>query len=626
MSPQPSPPDDARLHWQQLLWATFVGTAVLVTTCGHRLASPVESGLSIAAWRVFQAFVPVAILLHLGRWKLSGHRWILAAMTLWWMWVLADLLIFHWIGIRLVSADAWNLFSTRVPSLVPYLTLEMTLRWTFAIAALLAMGWACLRGVQLLAQALESRPRHMSVRAATYAWTLGVLATAVPGLATWPSTQHNMATMPSRHAFGVTGWFDDLTLNAETKVPDIDPVPQFSSADVARRTQGFRFNVVQETKPTAPDILLVVIESLRSELIHPSVMPNVHHQAMRGLWMRRHHSGGNASSLGLFSLVSGLDAIWFYLADVRFSPAMNRLFRQAGYELGLFAGADDWDAFQMEAFIHADAYDTFEIKPRNGLASDQHAINSAHKYLSRTDLPDGEQRSPRLAVLYLYATHAPFLVAPEHVRDLPSAGEDYPLPFGPDSRKAIWNRYRNSARTLDAMIAPLLTDPNRLVAMVGDHGEAFLEDGTIGHGTRLSATQARTPAILFGPEVAHRKIDTNTSHADLLPTLLSLAGIQVSDPDSFDGIDLSADSPKPRVLAIADYLRPQALLISPATVDSKVFGVQCELTLRPPEIQIRGPRDARGNSLDPPAGFQSSQVVQEYLRWAFGAPRHQTAN
>jgi hypothetical protein len=334
--------------------------------------------------------------------------------------------------------------------------------------------------------------------------------------------------------------------------------------------------------------------------------------------MSRHHSGGNASSLGLFSLVSGLDAIWFYLADVRFSPAMNRLFKQAGYELGFFAGADDWDAFQMEAFIHADAYDRFEIETRDGLASDQRAIESAQIFLSDSRQSEGKQRSPRLAVLYLYATHAPFLIAPEHIKDLPSAGADYPLPFGPDSRKAVWNRYRNSARTLDAMIAPLLKDPNRLVAVVGDHGESFLEDGTIGHGTRLSATQVRTPAILSGPEVAHRKLDFNTSHADLLPTLLTLTGIQVSNPGSFDGIDLSADSPQPRVLAIADYLRPQALLIDSSMIDSQIFGVQCDLTLRPPRVQIRGAKDQSGNSLSSPTDFPSARVVREYVLQAFG--------
>lgn len=620
MPPQPTPPDDACLLWRQLLWATFVGVAVLAVTCGHRFTIPSESGLSIAAWRVFQAFFPVAILVHLGRWKFSGHRWILAAMTLWWMWVLADLLIFHWIGIRLMSADAWNLFSTRVPSLVPYVTPGMMFRLASVIAAMFSIGWTCHRLTHFLARSFATQNPSKSIHAATYAWTLGVLATALPALATWSSTQRNMTSEPSRHAFGVIGWFDDHVVETQAKEPHVIPVPSFTTEDVALRTRGFRFNVVQETRPTAPDVLLVVVESLRPELIHPSVMPNVHAQATQGLWMSRHHSGGNASSLGLFSLVSGLDAIWFYLADVRFSPAMNRLFKQAGYELGFFAGADDWDAFQMEAFIHANAYNRFETEPRNGLASDRHAIDSAQTFLSRTDLPDDEQRSPRLAVLYLYATHAPFLIAPEHIRDLPSAGANYPLPFGPDSRNAIWNRYRNSARTLDAMIAPLLKDPNRLVAIVGDHGESFLEDGTIGHGTRLSAAQVRTPAILFGPQVAHRKLDFNTSHADLLPTLLSLTGIQVSDPDSFDGFDLSVDSLPPRVLAIADYLREQAILIpNEADLDPTFFGLQVEISLLKPHFQMIGTRSRQGD----PRQFSHEelithrQIARKYLDQTF---------
>ncbi|WDQ17378.1 sulfatase-like hydrolase/transferase [Rhodopirellula sp. P2] len=626
MSPQPTPPDNARLLWQQLLWATFIACAVLATTSGHRFVVLSEtdasmSGLSISAWRVFQAFAPVAVLLHLGRWKLSWHRWIMAAMTLWWGWVLADLFVFHWIGIRLISADAWTLLSTRVPSLVPYITLGMLLRLTFVIAGWFAIGWTCQWSMHSLARTFTTPSWQLSIRGATYAWTLGILLTAIPGLATWSSTQSSMTSRPSRHALGVTGWFDDRGVDAPTKEQNVIADPLFTAEDVTRRTRNFRFNVVQETQSLSPDVLLIVVESLRPELVHPSVMPNIHSRATQGLWMHRHHSGGNASSLGLFSLLNGLDAIWFYLADVRFSPAMNRLFEQTGYELGFFGGAEDWNAFQMDAFIHSDAYDTFKVEPRDGLASERRAIESAQIFLSDSELPEGERRPPRLAVLYLYTTHAPFLVAPQHVRDLPSADADYPLPFGPHSRTAVWNRYRNSARTLDAMIAPLLQGPNRLVAIVGDHGESFLDDETIGHGTRLSAAQVRTPAIVFGPDVVQREIRFNTSHADLLPTLISLAGIRVSAPNSFDGVDLSADSPRSRAICIADYLRPQALLIDSSMVDSEIFGVQCELTLRPPEVHVLAPKDAQGNSLASPAGFQSTRVVREYFRQAFGGFR-----
>lgn len=624
-SPSPSSPrDHDRALWQQLLWAVFIGFAVLATTCGHRLEVPRDAETSmdrfvIAAWRVFQAFVPVAVLLHVSRLKGSWRRWISVAMTSWWLWVLADLLVFHWIGVRLISADAWNLFSTRIPSLVPYITFGVMLRWAFAIAALIAIGWACYRGTFVLAQSLSLPNRNLNALAAMYAWSIGILLTAIPGLATWSSTRENMVEMPSRNAFGVTGCFDQISLGINTNPPMNSTASLLTANDVTRRLRGFRFNAIQETDSQPPDILVVVVESLRPELIHPSIMPNVHARAEHGLWMQSHHSGGNASSLGIFSLVNGLDAIWFYLSQVRFDPAMNRLFHQAGYELGFFGGADDWDAFQMDAFINSDAYDTFQVEPRDGLSSDQRAIHSARDFLADTQSAGTKSRSPRLAVLYLYATHSPFLVAPEHIRNLPSARADYPLPFGPDSRDAVWNRYRNSARTLDSILAPLLDDPQRLVAIVGDHGESFLDDGTIGHGTRLSAAQVRTPAIIFGGKSVSREVHFNTSHADLLPTLISLAGIRVSSPSSFDGVDLSADTLRLRTIAIADYLRPQALLLESERVDSEVFGVQCELSLRPPHVQILGPKDERGNSLASPTGTDSSRILHSYLREGFSS-------
>ena len=184
----------------------------------------------------------------------------------------------------------------------------------------------------------------------------------------------------------------------------------------------------------------------------------------------------------------------------------------------------------------------------------------------------------------------------------------------------IWNRYRNSARTVDHLIAPLLKHPNRIVAIVGDHGESFLDDGTIGHGTRLSASQTQTPAIIVGSNVPTKKVREATSHADLLPTLLELCDIQTSSPMSFDGRDVSNPIFRPRVIAIADYLREQAILIpNEADLDPTFFGLQVGISLLKPHFQIIGTRSRQGD----PRQFSHEelithrQIARKYLDQTF---------
>ncbi len=99
----------------------------------------------------------------------------------------------------------------------------------------------------------------------------------------------------------------------------------------------------------------------------------------------------------------------------------------------------------------------------------------------------------------------------------------------PEMKEQFYNRFKNSARTMDRLIEPLLRD-DCVVIILGDHGEPFFEDGTKIHGSRLSRYQNMTPAVIHFPGVVPRKISAPTSHADLLPTLMSILNIPLTDP------------------------------------------------------------------------------------------------
>jgi arylsulfatase A-like enzyme len=78
-------------------------------------------------------------------------------------------------------------------------------------------------------------------------------------------------------------------------------------------------------------------------------------------------------------------------------------------------------------------------------------------------------------------------------------------------------------RLLDHLRAKGLYD-RTVVVVTGDHGEGFGEHGIELHGYHLYAPQTRVPMIVRVPGVAPRRSTTPAGHADILPTLVNLAG------------------------------------------------------------------------------------------------------
>lgn len=78
-----------------------------------------------------------------------------------------------------------------------------------------------------------------------------------------------------------------------------------------------------------------------------------------------------------------------------------------------------------------------------------------------------------------------------------------------------------------------------IVIIVSDHGEAFMEHGTLNHGNSLHDELVRVPLILCAPALvpAGRRLDGFVSHVDVMPTVLGL--LQLAPPGSTQGVDLS---------------------------------------------------------------------------------------
>ncbi len=521
--------------------------------------------------------------------------------------VLCDVVTFNWIAERFLSRKMLSIASELPLTLAQHVPLNTSLFLSCLGIAFFVFVIASLRLSNGIANRFSSR---LSVPWTLLSLTALSIVLAAPAMWNLRTTLTAMHSHSARFPLCSLRLYPPTSARKKQNVAKVTPKSEASFDAIVQNFQRRRETVsLIENGEPSPDVLIVVIESMRSELVDPQTMPNLWQYAQDGIHCRYHFSAGNATNHGMFSIVNGIDAT-LYERFSRTAPLLNRLFRDAGYETGFFAGHDDWQDFRMDGFIHADHFDRFQIDQLDWLESDRRSTERARAFLDE----DRQTRAPRLAILYLYSTHADYHSYPQDQIFKPAADDRFLIPFSAAARPAVWNRYKNSAHCVDRFLSAVLTD-DRVVVVTGDHGESFLEDGVCGHGVRISKFQNMTPAIIYVPDGEARTIDAPTSHADLLPTLITAAGMRSDDATVFSGIDLiSATSQEltDRVIATRDYLSDQfALIDNSHRYPNKPFAILAEFSQSSGTATWKGAIDEKGDLTE----HGSRDGVSTLMKW-----------
>jgi len=102
--------------------------------------------------------------------------------------------------------------------------------------------------------------------------------------------------------------------------------------------------------------------------------------------------------------------------------------------------------------------------------------------------------------------------------------------------------YRSEISFTDSMIKELYElmgwGSNTIVLITSDHGEEFGDHGSGGHGRTLYGELVRVPLIIYYPDggFSGKVVSEYVSSVDIVPTLASLAGINLTTPH--EGINL----------------------------------------------------------------------------------------
>jgi hypothetical protein len=310
-----------------------------------------------------------------------------------------------------------------------------------------------------------------------------------------------------------------------------------------------------------PNFVLVVVDSLRADLLPGEVMPRTSALVPEARTFADHLSGGNATRFGVFGMLYGLHgSYWGAIYGEKRSPVLVDALLARGYEVRALTSASwDFPEFRSTAWVRVEKNAEDRLtSPREG-ARDDGVAQRFEEWLAARDAAQ-----PFFAYLLLDAPHQRYWFPPESARYGPYPDEVEYMAIKddatPELREGLYNRYRNAVAYADEVVGRLVDAlaasgelSETVLVVTGDHGEEFFEHGFWGHTSNFTAAQARVPLVLRGPGIAPGVETRPTSHLDLPATLLELAG---ADPARRADWTLGAnllDPPAARARVVAGW-------------------------------------------------------------------------
>ncbi len=280
-----------------------------------------------------------------------------------------------------------------------------------------------------------------------------------------------------------------------------------------------------------PNVLWLVAESMRFDLLTPTTMPRLWAFASQNLRFTHHYSGGNRTRIGMFTMFYSLHGpYWSHVLEERRGPVFFDVLDELGYDIEVFTSAKfSYPEFDRTIFVAVPPQRRHEYSEDEVFwHRDVHNVDAIIESLQGRDT-----KRPFMRFLFFESTHAPYQFPDADAIATPYGSvANYALMDPTRDIALMWNRYVNAAHFVDSQIgrlidyldsAGLLT--NTIVVVSGDHGEEFLEHGHWGHGSAFIDEQMRVPLVMRIPGQGARVIDTVTSHLDIVPSILPALGV-----------------------------------------------------------------------------------------------------
>lgn len=290
------------------------------------------------------------------------------------------------------------------------------------------------------------------------------------------------------------------------------------------------------------NIVVLVVDSMRYDMFDKDVTPYLWDFSKKAVVFKNHYSGGNCTRFGIFSIIYGIYGnYWFNALSNRKGPVLIDVLKKQGYDMRIIASSKlTFPEFTKTCFINVDREKILDTPPQgDGAVRDIDSVKKAVNYIENRD-----KKNPYFMFVFFDASHGSFDYKPDFEKFKPSYGVNL-LTLNKGNILPLFNKYKNSIHFSDWLINEIISSikksgglENTIIIVTGDHGEAFLERGYTGHNHSYSKEEVSVPLIFYHPGIKPSIIDYNTSHFDLVPTLLSILGVENEYSDYSQGFNL----------------------------------------------------------------------------------------
>ena len=298
---------------------------------------------------------------------------------------------------------------------------------------------------------------------------------------------------------------------------------------------------IRDTPKKFP-LFIIASDAVKYSIINKETTPNIEAFKKDALVFKHHFSGGNSTRFGIFSLIYGLNATyWFSFLHANQRPVLFDVLKKLGYDITIISSTNtNWPEFRKTCYvdIQSSIHDTFKGEPW------QKDEQSTRYFLKNIDTSPKDK--PLFTFIFLDAPHGYSYPKTYNKFGAKGGAVNYlEISKGSKELKNVVKRYKNAVFYNDMLFGKMIAKlkekglyEKALIIFTSDHGQEFFEQGNFGHNTAFSTAQTHIPFIVKLPKslqgsIATKNINkTMTSHQDVVPTLLTLLGVK-NDPSEY---------------------------------------------------------------------------------------------
>lgn len=331
----------------------------------------------------------------------------------------------------------------------------------------------------------------------------------------------------------------------------------------ARNEEETRQHLLEKKLSAAekPNIYLFIIETLRKDFLDDETAPHLMKFAHDNIAPQHSFANANSTHPSWFAILhSNFPYHWTKMQKTWQGGSLPlHVLKNSGYKIRVYSSSD-LSYFKMDELLFGkgkkliDQMEDFnQVRFIEPSERDERAIDALIR-----DLGEPEGQNGNLCIVFFDATHSEYSIPTDFpLKFQPATKEIDYLLINKDNVEPLKNRYRNAIFYIDSLMGRffetlhhknLYTDA--IIAITGDHGEEFFEDGALFHGTHLNHAQTNVPIFYKfqkNPWIPATELST---HLDIFPSIIHHLTGRSDFEDLFDGKSIFSPKRSPYRLTV----------------------------------------------------------------------------